>query len=85
MNENERIANMSPTEVLLFFISSTRPFLRAVESAELVELLAIYRAFIIGGYREEGLEVPLRLAPVWARCLKRLRRYIGTGEGEAGV
>lgn len=83
MRKSERIADMNPSEVLLFFISCTRPYLRALESAELVELLAVFRAYIIGGYQEAGLEVSPRLEAVWARCLPILRRYIERDKQEA--
>ena len=83
MRKSERIADMNPSEVLLFFINRTRPYLLALESAELVEMLAVFRAYIIGGYQEAGLEVSPRLAAVWARCLPILRRYIERDKQEA--
>ena len=76
MRKCGRITDMNPSEVLLFFISCTRHYLLALESAELLEMLAVFRAYIIGGYQESGLEVSPRLAAVWARCLPILRRYI---------
>ena len=77
MRTADRLEGMSPSEVLLFFISSTRPYLRALESAELMDLLAVFRAYILHGYEEDGLQVPPRLAPAWERCKARLNRYTG--------
>jgi len=73
---------MSPSEILLSFIGYTRQYLRALESAELVEMLALFRAYILNGYEDEGLEVPAKLSPAWERCRARLRRCIGREENQ---
>lgn len=75
MRAAERLDGLNPSEILLFFINNQRPILRSLEIAELVEMISVLRAYILGGYNEQGLEMSARVAAVWARILPRLRRY----------
>ncbi|MBR1522649.1 MAG: hypothetical protein IJ627_03150 [Bacteroidales bacterium] len=47
----------------------TWPYWKPLESAEILELLAVYREYILSAFKADGLNVPPgRVAETWKHC-----------------
>lgn len=63
-----RLRDMNPTRALRYCIDATWEHWKTPESADVLSLLAIFRRYILNDYKDEGLEVPARLAAIWTEC-----------------
>lgn len=69
MRKQVTIREVSPTTALRFCIDLTWPYWKPLESAEVLELLAVFREYILSDYKADGLNVPAgRVADTWERC-----------------
>lgn len=69
MRKGNRLQGMTPTAAMLLCIELTWPYWKPLESAEVLELLAVFREYILSDYKADRLHVPAgRVADTWERC-----------------
>lgn len=68
MSKDLRLRDMNPTQALRYCVIVTWNLWKKPESADVLALLAIFREYIMNGYKDEGLKVPARLAAIWKEC-----------------
>ena len=68
MKRANRLRDMHPTRALAGCVNLTRPEWLSLESRDAMDLWAVFRSYILNGYKDDNIDVPSRIVEVWGRC-----------------
>ena len=63
-----RLRDMAPTRALAYCANLTSGIWSKMESGDVLELWALFRAYILNGFRDTDTPVPDRLLSAWDMC-----------------
>ena len=70
------LTKMNPTMAMAYCANLTSSEWSVLESGDAIELWAVFRAYILNGYKDTGQPVPARIADVWGRCKAIIDREV---------
>jgi len=63
-----RLREMNPTRALAYCANITSAYWSRLESDTVLDLWRVFRAYILNGYRDTGVEVPAGVVDIWHDC-----------------
>lgn len=72
------LRDMNPTNALVYCANLTFRIWSKMESGDVLELWAIFRAYILNGFRDTDTPVPDRLVSAWDICKYIIDKEAGT-------
>lgn len=63
-----RLRDMNPTMALAYCANITSTEWSRMESGDTIDLWTVFRSYILNGYDDTNIDIPVRISAVWGRC-----------------